>query len=294
MRFATFAFCLATLASSAQAAADPVYDYALPVRGANAYKGNLAKYYFNGLTVHTYESVEGHRDWSIVFENSGNLVLLEPQTMPDSAMELRRYLDSIEKPLAGVLVSYHGAGPDSFPGVPFYAAPETAEFFESGAAEQTLKRFAEHFHGVDPKVIVPTNPIEGKETIIGGIRFLIRPNPHSIPMPGMDVALPTHKMYYMHRLGGDTHSQLGSVTEVEPCIEYLENLKRDGYEIFLSAHHKPESIADVDAKIVYLRTLKEVFELSLTKEEFVSEMRRHAPTYRGEQYLEATGSNLYH
>lgn len=283
----------ACLVLSRAIAAGPISDNALPVPNANTYKGGLGKYRLNDLTIHTYESREGYGDWSIVFENDANLVVLEPQTMPASAKELRRYLDGLGKPVAGILVSYHGVGPDSFPGVPIYASPAAVEFIKSGKAEKALAKFADAFPGVDPKVIVPTRVLNGDRITVGGIAFALKFEDNAFPMPGMDVALPEHAMYYMHALGGDTHSILGSLDDIEPFTAYLRRLKAEGFTVFLTSHHGPEAVADVDAKIAYLQKVKDVASASTSRQEFISEMKRLCPNLKGEHYLGMTAANLF-
>lgn len=274
-------------------AASPISDNALPVPNTNTYRGGLRKYRLNNLTVHTYESREAYGDWTIVFENETQLVILEPQTMPASAKELRRYLDSLGKPIAGILVSYHGVGPDSFPGVPIYASPAAVAFIKSGKAEEILKKYADTFPDVDPKLIIPTHILESKRLTVGGIAFSFNFKDDAFPMPGTDIAVPEHAMYYMHALGGDSHSILGGLDEIEPMTAYLRKLMEEGYTVFLTSHHSPESVSDMEAKIAYLQTVKDVASASSSREEFISEMKRLCPNLKGDHYLEMTAANLF-
>ena len=173
-----------------------ILDFLQPVPNADQFTGEVAKYSLNGITVHTYASKEAYQEWSILFETKDALILLEPQPMPASSKDFRRYIESIGKPLSAVIVSYHGVGPESFPGTPIYAA-------------------------------------------------------------------------------------------------YLEKLKGAGYEIFLTSHHMPETTADVAAKIIYLKLLKQAATDAKTEPEFIAEMRRLTPGLKGEAYLGITASKLY-
>lgn len=283
-------------------AADSIQDFRRPVQNATRFKGNLSKYLLNGLFVHTYESPEAYKGWSVLLENEQNLVLLEPQSMPNSASELHRYIGSLNKPLAGVVVAYHGVGPDSFPGTPIYATPEAITYIRSGEMVAALKQYAETFKNVDPKIVIPTNTITGPCFAVGDIDFCVQPadtarfpGPTAGPrLPSCNFSLPEHKIYFMHVLGGDTHLILKSLDEIDPYIEYLENVKKQGYEIFLSSHHMPETIQDVNAKIRYLERLKMVAAVAETSDEFISEIKRLEPTRKEEEYLRMTAENLYH
>lgn len=282
-------------------ATDFIQEHRRPIPNPTLYRGTIEKYYLNGLMVHTYESREAQGNGSIIFENDTHLVLLEPQSMPESSRDIGLYLGSLGKPLAGVLVSYHGVGPDSFPGVPIYATPEAIAFIKSGKVEQALREFANTVDGADPKVVIPTNALTDPEFSIGGIDFKIQPKDFaSHAGPGVDVgfpancfSLPAYKMYYLHMLCADTHFLLRSVDDIDPYIAYLENLKLGGYEIFLCAHHRPETLADLDLKIAYLRTVKMLAHLAGTRDEFILELKRLFPTMKGDEFLNKTAANLY-
>lgn len=282
----------ALLFAAAPALAVDIQSLARPVAGSGR-KGTITKYEINGLTVHTYASDEAYRDWTIIFENDKNLVMLEPQPMPASSNDLRRYVESLGKPLAAILTSYHGTGPDSYPGVPIYATSAAVDFVRSGRYEKTMRQFARRFPDFDVKVIVPNRTVKGMRLYAGDIEFMTHPDDHAYPMPGMDVALPTHKMYYMHALGGDSHAIVGSMYEIDPEIAKLEKLKDAGYDVFLTTHHAPETRADVIAKIAYLKVLKEAALAAKSKDEFIAQMKFLNPDKKGEQYLEMTAGNLF-
>lgn len=281
------------LALPAARAAENLLDKLLPIPDADEYKGKLAKYNLNGLTVHTYASDEAYKDWTILFENDAQVVMLEPQPMPASARDLRRYVESLGKPLAGIIVSYHGVGPESYPGVPIYATPAANKVFRSAKIEKVMQNFAKSFPDFDVKVILPNRTLTDNKFSLGGIDFIAAPDDNGYPLPGLDLTLPGHRIHYVHMLGGDTHSIIGSRERLDTFNASLEALKQDGIEYFLSSHHMPEQIADLDAKLVYLRTMKEVLSQARTGPEFVSEMKRLAPGLRGEQYLEMTAKSLF-
>lgn len=285
--------CLVPFLCAAIAAAEPILDNLLPIPNANLYTGHLAKYSLNGIIVHTYASDEAYRDWTILFESGDSLVMLEPQTMPASARDLRRYVDDLDKPLAGILVSYHGVGPESYPGVPIYATRAADAFIRDGRAATAMADFAEKFPEFDAKIILPTMILDAGLATVGGIDFLIKPDDAAYPMPGMDVTLPGHKIHYLHMLAGDMHSIVSDLNSIDPFVASLENLKADGIRYYLCSHHMPETVADVDAKVSYLQTLKAVAGRVKTGAEFVAEMKRLAPDKGGDQYLGMTAAALF-
>lgn len=301
VRLRTFFLLFAVLSNSLLCASDSIQDCLRPVPNAGKFKGKLAKYLLNGLYVHTYESIEGYGDWSIILENEKAVVVLECQSMPDSARELHRYLGSLNKPIAGVLISYHGVGPDSFPGVPMYATPEAIDYIKSNEMEEVIAEYARKFPQVDPKIVIPTHRLDKPCFSVGGIEMCLQPsdtglNSGSIgrlQMPSYCLSFPEHNIYYMHVLSGDSHVIINSLEEINPYIEYLRELRDKGFEVFLSAHHMPETLKQLEAKIHYLELVKMVASVASTRDEFVSEIQRLDPTRKGEAFLQTTADNLY-
>ena len=257
------------------------------------YAGKIETFERPGLTVHTYNSVEGMLDGSAIFETEKELVLLEPQSMPESAKELKRYIDGLGKPLAAVIVSYHGAGLAPYKGIPIYASKAATEFAGDGRGAALFENFAKGFPGFDPTVIVPDHVLEGPNASIGGIDFALEYDDTPAPAPGMIVAVPSAKVVYLHMLGGDTHSILGSAGHIDAFAEQLRKMKGEGYELILTSHHTPEKPEALDAKIAYLEKTKEILSASKTKEDFVAAMKEAFPDYQGEGYLEMSAANLY-
>lgn len=263
------------------------------VFAAESYSGKIAKFEMQGLTVHTYNSAEGMMDGSAVFETEKELVLLEPQSMPESAKELKKYIDGLNKPLAAVIVSYHGAGLAPYKGVPIYASEAAVEFSKNGGEAGLFGYFAKSVPGFDPTVVVPDHALSGSSADIGGIGFALEYDNTPAPAPGMTVALPSAKVVYLHMLGGDTHSILGGKEHIDAFIKELQGIKGKGYELILTSHHAPEKTDALDKKIAYLEKTKEILSGSKTKSEFVSAMKKAFPDYQGENYLEMSAGNLY-
>ncbi len=247
---------------------------------------------FDNLAIHTFASKEAFGDWTIIFETDDALVMLEPQSMPKSAIALREYIAALGKPLAGIIVSYHGVGPESYPGVPIYASKAAIDFIKSNQVADVMGNYKTLFPEFDDKVIMPTRTLE-KNMTIGGIDFEFFFDDHAYPMPGVDVAIPSSKIYYMHMLAGDSHSIIGDLSEIDPFIAYLRNVMALGYETFLCSHHGPETVADIKAKIDYLLLLKNVAGKAKSADEFVNAMKKAAPDKKGEQYLGMTAANLF-
>lgn len=260
---------------------------------AAEYTGKIERFERNGVTIHAYNSSEGMLDGSFVFETDKALVLLEPQSMPESAKDLKRYVESLKKPLAAIIVSWHGAGLNLYKGVPVYAGKAAIEFARNGGAAQLFDFFAKGFPGFDPTVIVPDKVLEGKNADIGGIDFVFEYQDAPAPAPGMTVAVPAAKAFYLHMLGGDCHSILGGKGHIDAFIEELKSIRAQGYELILSSHHTPEKPEALDAKIAYLEKTKEILAESKTRDAFLAAMKKAFPGLQGEAYLEMSANNLF-
>ena len=260
---------------------------------SEGYKGRIEKFEMPGVIVHAYNSAEGMLDGSAVFETEKELVLLEPQSMPESAKELKQYIDGLGKPLAAVIVAYHGAGLSPYKGVPIYASKAAVEFAKDGRGAALFENFAKGVPGFDPEVIVPDHVLEAPEAVLGGVAFALEYDDIPAPAPGMTVAVPSAKVVYLHMLGGDTHSILGGAEHIKAFAEALRKMKGQGYELILTSHHAPERPEALDKKIAYLEKTLEILSASKTKEDFVAAMKQAFPDYQGEAYLEMSAANLY-
>lgn len=258
---------------------------------AEGYADKVAKFEREGLTVHSYNSTEGMRDGSFIFETAEALVVLEPQSMPGSIEEFKKYVESLNKPVKAVIVSYHGAGLSHYAGIPIYASKATIEFAESGAEKKMLDNFAETNPGFDTTVIVPGQALEAASATIEGIDFALFYD--NSPFPGMTVAIPSSKVVYLHMLGADTHSILFSPEHIEAFITQLKGLKDQGYELILSSHHTPETAEALDQKIAYLEKTKEILKEAKTKEEFVTAMNATFPDYYGDHFVTMSAGRIY-
>lgn len=260
---------------------------------AESCTGKIEKFDMHGLTVHTYNSVEGMVDGSAVFETEKTLVLLEPQPMPESAKELKRYIEGLNKPLTAIIVSYHGAGLALYEGVPVYASKAAVEFARNGGEAGLFEHFAKTVPGFDPAVIVPGHVLEGATANVGGIDFALDYHDAPAPAPGMTVAVPSAKVVYLHMLGGDTHSILGGKEHIDAFIAELRKIKGEGYELILTSHHVPEKSDALDKKIAYLEKTKEILNGAKTKDDFIAAMKQAFPDYQGEAYLNMSADALY-
>jgi len=255
--------------------------------------GKFERFEMPGLIVHTYNSTEATLDGSAIFETDKGLVLLEPQPMPNSAKELNEYIANLKKPLVAVIVSYHGAGLTHYAGIPIYGSKATVEFHQNGGAARLFEAFSKRFPEFDTTVVVPNRTLEGKTANIGGIDFVLDYHNAPAPAPGMTISIPSAKVVYLHLLGGNSHSMLGSREHIDAYLGELRSLKARGYELILTSHHAPEKPEAFDKKIAYLEKTKEILNTAKTREDFIAAMKKAFPDYGSVGFLERSAGNLF-
>lgn len=120
---------------------------------------------------------------SHIIETNNYLILQDTVQNWSHNMELKRYAESLEKPLNRIIISHghihHWAGLEMFPDVPIYANLETIKEFEEWGGKMLKELRKRKGNKVIPykKVIVPQNIIKPGEERIDGVlfRFIIPP-----------------------------------------------------------------------------------------------------------------------
>lgn len=266
----------------------PIYSYAEDDPLGSIQKTSIS----NKLNIHTYISSEAQQEVSTIFETEKTLVLLEPQSMQKSAIELKNYIRSLQKPLKGIIVSYHGAGLDHFPGIPVYASKATIHFMQSGQAAVLYEAQTQISPAFDTSIKIPDRELLNKAMMIGDIKFEIFYHDNDA-VPGVDLAIPKAKAFYQHMLGGDSHSVINSPTQIDQILASLIQQKKEKYSLMLSSHHSPETAIAIDQKIIYLEKMKTVISKVINKNDFILAMKTAFPGLKNEQYLDITATTLY-
>lgn len=89
-------------------------------------QGEMHIYDFGAVKLHAYQTGDPLSDEVFLLEKAGRFVVLESPCFVDSIAALSGYLDG--KTVAGMLVSYHGAGASFLCSVPKYATANAVEY----------------------------------------------------------------------------------------------------------------------------------------------------------------------
>ncbi len=148
-----------------------------------------------------------------------------------------------------------------------------------------VQSFGEDF---DEKLPVITDVLKDNSVNIGGFELNITYHDENI-----EIEFPQINCVYTHMLGHDCHSIVAGEAHADIIIKQLEGYKEKGYNLVLSSHYTPETLADVDIKIAYLEDLKVIARESKDIDEFKNKVKSKYPSYSGLNYLDMTAGYFF-
>lgn len=261
-----------------------------------------------GVVIHCLSSGEdGELANAVVIETPGALAVIDAMNLIPYAQQLRRYADSLGKPIERVLITHahpdHWFGLDAFKDVPTYALAETRADIESkGDFYLTTHR---GFHGKEAETVlpsektVPTHTIEAGPIEIGGLRLnLLKILDAEYPVM-LAVEIPSLKTIVLQDLlYNRVYPFVGERTaHGEPCfdswIAVLEGLRAQGYETLIPGHGEPGGPELLDQNIEHLTAAKRVQAEARDSQTFRALLRERFPEYRVPLMLMMSGYFLY-
>ena len=250
-------------------------------------KGEMHIYDFGAIRLHAYQTGDPIDDEVFIVEKAGKAVLIESPCFFDNIQEMTDYLKDWE--VAGMLVSYHGAGGTFLPGAPKYATENAVAFSQIGGGKALIDGFAQAFgDSFDSSVHPIDHVVEEGELNLGGIRLIIRRS-----QDAFDVEIPEINAVYTHMLGHDCHSIVAGAAHADAMIATLQGYVEKGYDLILTSHYTPEDLKDVETKIAYLQNLKAIAAGCGSAEEFKAEVQKQYPDYSGGNYLDMTAGFFF-
>ncbi len=245
-------------------------------------KGEMHVYDFGTMRLHAYKTNDLLSNEVFIFEKNNRAVVLESPCFFDNIQELTDYVKDMD--VAGMLVSYHGAGATFLPNAPKYATQNAVEFSQTGGGNALIQNFTQAFgSSFDASVHPITQVIQGGKVNIGGMDFIICPTADAF-----DVKIPEINAVYTHMLGHDCHSIVAGAQHADAMIAQLEEYIANGIGLILTSHYTPEDLKDAQTKIAYLQNLKAIAANCSNAGEFKSQVQQQYPSYSGENYLDMT------
>lgn len=250
-------------------------------------QGEMHIYDFGAVKLHAYQTGDPLADEVFLMEKAGRFVVLESPCFTSSAAALSQYLEG--RPVAGMLVAYHGAGASFLPQVPKYATANAVDYSLNGGGKALIDQFATAFGAAfDSGIHTVTHTVGEGAVTIGGIDFIIHPTAEAF-----DVEIPEINAVYTHMLGHDCHSIVAGASHADERIAALKEDIQRGYDLILTSHHAPEDRKDAQTKIDYLEQLKAAAARCADAAEFKAEINKLYPAYGGENYLDMTAGFFF-
>lgn len=255
----------------------------------NLRKGFVDVYDFGDIKLHAYQTNDLMYDESYILENEDNVVLVEFPAFYDNLEEFEKYVNGLNKNIVGKVFSDHPNGGTIFKDVRGYASSGTIKSMKEGTIKNLVTGFETSFRGAFAKEYHNiTDILKDNVVNIGGFELNITYHDENI-----EIEFPQINSVYTHMLGHDCHSIVAGENHANAIIEQLKGYKEKAYNLILSSHYTPETLADVDTKISYLENIKKIARESKSINEFKEEVKKEYPNYSGLNYLDITAGYFY-
>jgi hypothetical protein len=256
----------------------------------NLGKGEINQYRGDSLNLLVYKTRDPLSNITLILEKEKHALVIEPPCFATNLSELEQYLRSQGLKVEGMVMAYHMTGANLIKEAKRYSTRNAVEFGTKGPGKAMVDQFAGAFGSAfDPSINQVTDYIDGDSVTIGGITLNIDRTPEAF-----DIEIPGIKAKYIHMLGHDVHSIIGSVGNIEKELVKLEGCIRKGYDLILSSHYPAEDLDDVRQKIDYLKWIQHIAVQAKSAEEFKQMVRKEFPKYGGDHYLDKTAQFLFH
>jgi hypothetical protein len=253
-------------------------------------KGEINQYRGNGLNLLIYQTHDPMNDITLILEKEGRVLVAEPPCFTANLSELENYLRFRGFRVEGLLMAYHMTGANFIKEAKRYSTRNAEEFGTRGPGKTMVEKFAGTFGSAfDPALNQVTDYINGDSVTIAGITLRIERTPEAF-----DIEIPALNARYVHMLGHDVHSIIGSVENIDRELAKLESCVSKGWDLILSSHYPAEDLDDVRQKIEYLKRIRHIAGQVKSAEGFKQSVQKEFPGYGGEHYLDMTARFLFH
>ena len=256
--------------------------------------GTVWTYNYGGIKVHAYETKDVFNSYVYIIEKDGKALLIETPPVSDNYSELVGYINKLGYKKIDVITSYHPIGAtffetDKLTFKNIYSMKHAVENYKTGPGSQSLPGLKERIgDAMDIQVVEPTAWLNEGENEVSGIKIITK----NIDF-AFSVEIPEINAVHIHMLGHNRHNLIFSYDFLDAYIALLKNFQAKGYDMYLSSHSEPETIADVSIKIGYLENLKQIANSSANKQEFLKKMNEAYPYFGWPFYLKGTANFLF-
>ena len=245
------------------------------------------------IKLHAFGTGDNMNDYCYIVESPEGLVLIESTAYKSDVEALNKYIKTLEKPLAGALLSYHPNGYKTYGDVKVYATEGALNSWAEGGSVWGLTQSFIQALGDKVADDLPDSAeiiTEGQTLRLAGVDFVIL---HESDGENYGVAIPAINAVYRHMMGSKTHNILPAIPYIEAEISELKGYQDKGYSLVLTSHNAPEGKEAVAEKIAYLEKVLDLAKSSKTRAEFKECVKAAFPDYNGEAYLDISAGGLF-
>lgn len=241
------------------------------------------------VRLHTYlADAKGAMVTSHIIETRNGLLLIDGQFIQPSALELKRYIASLGKPVQRIVLSHQH--PDHWfglhhaaPGIPVHAGPVTAGFLRDNGAALIADRKAETSVPKIAGVVA-----ESAETI-DGVEFRFRQVLNTEAPEITVVEIPAANAVIVQDL---VYNKVHAVVprQLDAWISVLKDFgKSGGSPLVMAGHGAPVGLPDIAGFVRYLEAVKPLVDKNIGRESeipaIVETMSKAFPDYQIPQLL---------
>lgn len=244
------------------------------------------------VKVHTYMSPSPmFANTSHIIELKSELIIVDGQFFAPYALELKKFTDSLGKPVTRFYIShdhpdhYIGFG-DAFPNVKVYALAETKASIEQTGQSVLEQRQAQFGPMIATKLNAPSAIQQPGEETIGSVKFVFEKSLNNESAVSLVIKLPELGVYIAQDIvynkihlfmEGDTKGWENALRKI---------MQEKSYKIILSGHGKEGGTELIEENRAYLAFANETILNSKNKEEFKAALIKKYPEYGGEQLID--------
>lgn len=244
------------------------------------------------VKVHTYMSPTAmFANTSHIIELKNEIIVIDGQFFAPYAIELKKFTDSIGKPISRFYIShdhpdhYIGFG-DAFPNVKVYSLAETKSSIEKdgqGVLEQRKAQFGPMIASKLNKPSVIQNP---GEEVISDVKFIFEKSTNNESAVSLVIKLPEIGVYIAQDIvynkihlfiEGNTKGWVNALNKI---------LNENNYNTILSGHGIEGGKILLKENLEYLEFVEKTISKSKSKNEFKSIILAKYPNYGGEQLVD--------
>ena len=256
-------------------------------------QGRFEVYDCDDFKLHVYYTNDALNDASYIIEGEKSVVTLEQPLFKINIKEYDSYLNQLNKPVEQRITDYHMGGTADHN---ILMLKGMQEFTKGKIYGEMMKNFSAIFK--DAITEMPTGKVSDIDfdttAVFAGVSFTFSHGAIS-DFPAASILI-GDKAYYTHWSPVKSHAnslQISSPKAIDAEIEEAQEALDSGANIFIGGHGGASSREDLKFKLVYLKTLKEIFENNKDKDAFISNLKQAFPDLPGSEGLYALADVLY-